>query len=141
MVRRSGHATAPASSPDRGAATLPYVIIFPFMLLVIGMCMQAALWFTARNAALASAQEGLRAARAQHGNLGAGQSAATRFATEVADGQLLTPAVHVSTDTGQTIVVRVTGKVPSFVPGLKVSVSQVARGPKERWVPAQGAPP
>lgn len=125
---------------DRGAASLQLVILFPFFLLLIGTAFQAAMWFAARNAALASAQEGLRSARTQHGSPGAAQATAVKFAREVAGGQLLSPAAQVSMTGDQTIVVRVTGKVASFVPGLNVSVSQEARGPKERWVPVTGAP-
>lgn len=122
--------------PERGSATLPYVVLFPFFLLLIGVCFQAALWYSARNAALASAQEGLRVARAQQGTPGAGRAAALGFAAQVADGQLLDPSATVTTDADQTINVTVSGKVWSFVPGLNVQVTQVARGPKERWVPA-----
>jgi hypothetical protein len=123
---------------DRGMATLPYLIAFAFVLLVSGTAMQGALWFSARNAALAAAQEGLRVARAENGTLGAGRAAARDFASEVAAGQLLSPGVQVSTTADQTVVVRVAGVVPSFVPGLTVRVEQVARGPKERWVPPTG---
>lgn len=121
---------------DRGSATLPYVVLFPFFLLLIGTCFQAALWYSARNAALASAQEGLRVARARNGTPGAGQAAALGFAAQVADGQLLKPSADVATGADQTIAVTVSGEVWSFVPGMKVRVAQVARGPKERWVPA-----
>lgn len=118
---------------DRGAATLQMAVLAPFFLLLIGVCFQAGLWYMARNAALATAQEGLRVARAHNGSLGQGKSAADSFARQVAGGQLIAPQVQVSTTADQTIVVRVTGKVPSFVPGLTVSVVQEARAPKERW--------
>ena len=98
------------------------------------------MWFSARNAALASAQEGLRIARAHGGTLSAGQVAAAHFAAQVAGGQLLAPSAQVSTS-GQTIVVRVDGRVPSFVPGLTVRVSQEARAPKERWTDPRGSAP
>ncbi|TYB48548.1 pilus assembly protein [Actinomadura chibensis] len=110
--------------------------MFPFFLLLIGTCFQAALWYSARNAALASSQEGLRAARARQGAPGAGEAAALAFAAEVADGQLLNPSARVSVDGDQTVAVTVTGEVWSFVPGLNIRVTQVARGPKERWTPA-----
>jgi hypothetical protein len=116
-------------------ATLQYVVIFPFFMLLIGAAFQGALWFAARNAALAAAQEGLRAARAQTGTPLAGQSAATSYASQVANGQLEGASVHVSLGANQTIMVRVTGRVPSFLPGVNLRVLQVASGPKERWVP------
>jgi hypothetical protein len=104
------------------------------------MAVQAAWWYSARSAALASAQEGLRVARAHQGTLAGGRAAAVRFAGQAASGQLLSPTATVSIAAGQTIVVRVDGEAPSFVPGLTVRVSQQARGPRERWVDATGNP-
>lgn len=126
---------------DAGVTTLEYVVIFPFFLLLIGVGLQGALWYSARNTALASAQEGLQTARAQHGNTGAGQAAAVRFATDVGSGQLLYPSASASTGANQTITVTVSGTVPSFVPGLNIRVLQQASGPKERWVPAAAGAP
>jgi hypothetical protein len=104
--------------------------------LLIAMAVQAAWWYSARSAALASAQEGLRVARSHNGSTASGREAAVRFAGQVAGGQLLSPTAAVSTAAGQTIVVRVDGEAPSFVPGLRVHVSQQARAPKERWTDA-----
>lgn len=125
---------------DSGISTLEYVVIFPFFLLLVAVGLQGALWYAARNAALASAQEGLRAARAQHGNPGAGQAAAVAFAADVGSGQLLQPAAQVTVGANQTLTVTVSGSVPSFVPGLTIRVNQRASGPKERWVSPGGHP-
>lgn len=102
--------------------------------------MQTAWWFSARNAALASAREGLRVARSHQGTPAGGRAAADRFAGQVAGGQLLTPKVTVSTTADQTIIVRVDGEVPSFVPGLAIHVHQQARAPKERWTDMADGP-
>ncbi|MFI0448047.1 TadE/TadG family type IV pilus assembly protein [Actinomadura sp. 6N118] len=112
---------------------MEFIVTAATFLLVIAACWQGGLWYMARQAALASAQEGLRAARAQHGSPGAGQSAAMSYATQVGGAHLNAPGAQVSEGADQTIVVRVTGRVPSFVPGLNINISREARGPKERW--------
>lgn len=111
---------------------LQYTIAFPALLLLIAMVTQAAWWYSARNAALAAAQEGVRAARVRDGSPGAGQETARRFAREVADGQLRSVSVSVNAS-AESVAVRVTGEVWSFVPGLNMRVSQVARAPRERF--------
>ena len=61
---------------DRGSASLELVVIFPVLLLIIFGAMQGALYYFACSAALASAQEGARAAADEQGSTGDGQSAA-----------------------------------------------------------------
>jgi len=134
-VRQGVRQCAGTGQRDRGRAALEFVVIFPFFMLLIAAALQAALWFSARNAALASAQEGLRAARTQTGTPAAGRTAAADYASQVAGGQLNGASVQVSVGANQTITVRVTGTVPSFLPGVNLRVAQQASGPKERWVP------
>lgn len=125
---------------EGGQATLQTVVVFPAVLLIIGVVLQTALWFTARNTALHAAREGVRAARVQHATPGQGRAAALQFARQVGSGMLLSPGVRV-TRAGSTLVVRVTGAAPTFVPGLHLTVSQVARGPVERFTTPGGGSP
>jgi Flp pilus assembly protein TadG len=65
---------------DRGALTLSYVAILPFVFLFMMVLIQTSFWFLARNAALAAARQGADAARALHASRAAGPAAAMAFA-------------------------------------------------------------
>lgn len=120
------------SSRDSGALTLSYVIIVPVFLAAIMVITQAAMWYLARSAALAAARQGVNAARVVNSSTGAGVSAALQFARSSGSGFLLDPSAN-GGRSGNTIVITVTGKVPSLVPGLPINVRQVARAPRERF--------
>jgi Flp pilus assembly protein TadG len=117
---------------DSGALTLSYVIIVPVFLLFLMIMIQVALWFLARSTALAAARQGVSAARVQPVSLIAGRNAARAFARTSGSGFLLTPSAFTSR-TATTVVVTVTGHVPSLVPGLPIRVSQAAQAPVERF--------
>lgn len=128
------------SPPDRGSATLELVIIFPVLLLIIFTVVQASLFFYARSLALAAAQEGVRAARAENAHLPDGVTRARAFLTSTAGDSLLTPTVSSDGSSATQIRIRVTGRSLSVLPGVPgLSVSQEATGPKERFTTA-GAP-
>lgn len=111
--------------------TLSYVIIVPVFMAAIMVIAQAAVWYLARSAALAAARQGVDAARVPNSSVAAGVRAARSFALSSAPGFLLDPK---ASGYGQdTIVITVTGKVPSLVPGLPINVSQVAQAPRERF--------
>src|SRR5580704_13818644 len=114
---------------DRGALTLSYVAILPFVFLFMMVLIQASFWFLARNAALAAARQGADAARALHASRAAGPAAALAFARQAGQGYLQDPQATATGSTGATISVTVTGHVPSFVPGLVVSVSETVQAP------------
>jgi Flp pilus assembly protein TadG len=117
---------------DSGALTLSYVIIVPVFLLFLMVIIQVALWFLARSAALAAARQGVDAARVQPVSMAAGVAAASSFARTSGAGYLLSPRAYPS-QTATTIVIRVTGSVPSLVPWLPINVTQVAQAPVERF--------
>jgi Flp pilus assembly protein TadG len=128
------------SRPDRGSATLELVIVFPVLLLIIFTVVQASLFFYARSLALAAAQEGVRAARAENAHLPDGVTRARAFLTSTAGDSLLTPTVSSNGSSATQIRIRVTGRSLSVLPGVPgLSVSQEATGPKERFTTA-GAP-
>jgi Flp pilus assembly protein TadG len=117
---------------DSGALTLSYVIIVPVFLFAVMIMIQIALWFLARSAALAAARQGVSAARVQPVSLAAGRNAARAFARTSGAGFLLAPHAFPSR-TATTIVITVTGHVPSLVPGLPIRVTQAAEAPVERF--------
>jgi hypothetical protein len=119
--------------PDSGALTLSYVIIVPVFLLFLMVISQAALWFLGRSAALAAARQGVDAARVQPVSLSAGVTAARGFAQRSASGFLTVTGVDPTQSSATNIVIRVTGNIPNIVPGLVISVTQVAEAPVERF--------
>lgn len=123
---RHGHA-------DRGASTLETVIGFPVVLTLVLLIVNTALWWHARDTAMAAAQEGVRTGRAYGAHAGDGRTTAFAFAKTVGNGVLLAPSVSTSGSDAQTVVVRVTGRSVSLVPFLHLTVDQVARGPVERF--------
>ncbi len=118
---------------DRGALTLSYVIIVPVFLLAVMVIAQASLWYLARQAALAAAQQGADAARARNAPPGAGPRAALAFARQAASGYLLGPTATTPRSNQQTVEIAVSGHVPSLVPGVVINVKQVARAPREQF--------
>lgn len=119
---------------ERGSATLEQVVLFPVVLLIIFGVVQGALYFHARNVALAAAQQGLRAAKAEDGSASAGGQAAAGFITKAGGSDVITN-VHVVPSRSQfQAKVTVTGRPLSVVPGLlNFTVSQTAAGPVERF--------
>jgi Flp pilus assembly protein TadG len=123
---------------DDGALILTYVIIVPVFMLAIMVIIQGALWYLAREAALAAARQGVDAARVRGAAVGAGPQAALAFARSDASGYLLGPSATAQGSTATTIQIRVSGHVPTFVPGLAISISQVVQAPAERFIAPTG---
>jgi Flp pilus assembly protein TadG len=137
----SGHCRGPGlrrlARRDDGALVLTYVIIVPVFMLVIMVIIQGALWYLAREAALAAARQGVDAARLPGAGPGAGTQAALAFARTDASGYLLGPSAASSASAGNattTIQITVTGHVPTFVPGLVINISQAVQAPVEKFV-------
>ncbi|WP_165900640.1 pilus assembly protein [Microbispora hainanensis] len=117
---------------ERGSATLEAALVYPALLLLVLLAINAALWFHARNLALAAAQEGLRAGRAYGSSLSAGQATAERFIRQVG-GSFLTSARVSVERTADSLSVAVSGQAISLIPLLPLDVEQVARAPVEKW--------
>jgi Flp pilus assembly protein TadG len=120
---------------DHGALTLSYVVLLPFLFVVVMIVIQASLWFLARNAALAAARQGVDAARVFDASRGAGPAAALAFARQAGQGYLEEPQASEIGSTSTTIAITVSGHVPSFVPNLVLNVSETAQEPVERFSP------
>lgn len=117
-----------AGRRNRGSVTLEYVIVFPILLLVFFVVIQAGLWFHHRGIALASAQEGARVAAAYTSSGTEGADAAQDFASRAGAKNV---AVQVDRG-GQTVTVTVEVGFPSLIPGLGAwPISQTATTPIE----------
>ena len=118
---------------DVGALTLGYVIVFPAVLFVILVIVQASLYYMAHNVALAAARQGADTARAYGSTISAGTNAALALVSQAGSGMLANPKVA-TTSTGITVQVTVTGQAWSIVPGLPTAVSETVQEPVERFV-------
>ena len=138
---RNGEATGGRGSRarERGGVTVEYAVLFPVLLVLLLSSVQAALWWHARNIALAAAQAGVNAGRAT----GAGPEQAVPAATSFADragGSL--SAVTTAGSTATTIRVQVSLTAPRVlpIPGLNLRVTQTAVGGRERFTTPQAPP-
>lgn len=95
---------------------------------------QFALWYHARSIVLAAAQEGARAARAEHGSAAAGEERAYSYVQKLGR-DLVTEPVAVVTRGSDIVVARVTGHAVNIVPGLMLTVSESSTGPVEHFRP------
>ncbi|MGG8410352.1 TadE/TadG family type IV pilus assembly protein [Streptomyces sp. 12297] len=118
---------------DRGESSIQMAIVFPVVILVTVIVVQAAMWVYARNIALTAAREGVSAARTYQAPEGAGAARARETLGRIA-GDSLTGSQVATSSTGTEVRVTVTGQAPSLIPGLSgMSVSQSASAPRERW--------
>jgi Flp pilus assembly protein TadG len=124
---------------DGGNAAIQAAIIYPLVLAVVIVGVQAALWGYARNVAQTAAREGVATGRMHGAGPEAGamqaQSALDRLAGSNFTGH------HVSTvgSTPERVRIRVTGTALSLIPGIpNWPVSVDASGAVERWTTPEG---
>jgi hypothetical protein len=111
--------------------------LFPAVLVATFGLIQGALYYHARDVALAAATDGLTAARARTGSSAEGRAAAASFLRRAGGEDVLIGASVASVRTATAATVTVTGRTMSLVPGLPGwSVSQSASGPVERFTRA-----
>ncbi|MCL2611683.1 MAG: pilus assembly protein [Nocardioidaceae bacterium] len=117
------------------------MILLPALFAIMFLGMQAALFYHARTTAIAAAEEGARAAGAEHGRTSDGTAAANAFISEAGgDGVLENTSTAVSR-TATTATVTVSGFSLSVIPGWHVRVTQSATVTVERLTDvAAGAP-
>ncbi len=121
---------------DDGALTLSYVLITPIFLTAILIIVQACVWYLARETAIAAARQGADVARTAHPPPGRGVQAAVLFARRAAPGFLLGPTASSAGSSAATVTIRVSGRVPSLVPGMVIRVSEVVTAPVEGFTAA-----
>ena len=130
--RRPATSTERRRRGDRGSVSIELVIILPALFAVMFLGLQAALYYHARTVAIAAAQEGARAAGAEHGRTSDGISAAHAFIADAGGSDVL-PGASVSGDRTATVAtVLVVGKSLSVIPGWRPVVRQSASVPVER---------
>jgi hypothetical protein len=136
-VTRQPHGLPPRSCArvapwcERGSTSIQMVILMPAMFAVMFLGMQAALIYHARTLAIASAQEGARAAGAENGTAGAGISTARDYLTDTAS-DALTSTVVTGERTATTATVTVRGVALSVLPGWRPAISQSSSVTVER---------
>lgn len=113
--------------------------MFPAILLLFFVVIQGAMWFHARNVALAAAREGLRAAASENGSATAGATQAQQFIDQAGGTKVITGVSVVPVRTVTQASVTVVGTSISLIPGIGgFSVSQTASGTVERTtIPGQ----
>src|SRR6478672_13736260 len=92
---------------ERGSATIELVILLPALFAVMFLGMQAALFYHARTVAIAAAQEGARAAGAEHGREADGVGAANDFLAEAGGNDVITATSTSANRTATTATVTV----------------------------------
>jgi hypothetical protein len=108
------------------------MILLPALFAVMFLGVQAALYHHARTVAIAAAQQGARAAGAEHGRASQGITAARAFIAGVGGSDVL-PGAAVSGERTPTVAtVRVVGTSLSLIPGWSPVVRQSASVPVER---------
>jgi Flp pilus assembly protein TadG len=132
-----------ARAGDRGASAVELAVLAPVLLILIWLIIQYALWFQARQVALAAAQEGDRWAR-QNANTTLGWEAiAAQHAKDYYNGlgtKVLGNGIGATarqSGPGQVEVV-VTGQVASIMFGLPLSITEAVSGPIECFRPDVG---
>ncbi|MER6443629.1 TadE family protein [Streptomyces venezuelae] len=119
---------------DRGESSIQMAIVFPFVIALTVIVVQASMWIHARSVALTAAREGVAAARTYQSPEGAGAARARETLDRIAGGSLNASTVSTEGSTATDVRVTVTGSAPSMLPGLSgLSVSQSASAPRERW--------
>lgn len=119
---------------DGGSVSLELVIIFPLVLILMFVGFQYALWYHARNVALAAAQEGLRTERAENGTEALGQQRAYDFLDRAGGNSLLTGVIVVPDRKTTEARITVTGYALDILPLFDLpQVRQTAVGPVERF--------
>ena len=116
---------------ERGSASIQMVILMPVMFAVMFLGLQAALIYHARTLAIASAQEGARAAGAENGTAAAGISTARDYLTATA-GDALTATAVTGERTTTTATITVRGVALSVLPGWRPGIAQSSSVTVER---------
>jgi hypothetical protein len=125
-------------------STAELVVVFPFVMFILLLVFQFALWYHATHVAQAAAQEGARVARLA---LPSGAPPGTDQVQADAGGQRArdfiagmgafdNKTVTDSWDPGTDVVrVTVSGTVPSLVPGFTLGISEHSEGRREKFRP------
>lgn len=117
---------------DDGATALELALLVPALSLLVAAMLQVALWMHASHVALAAARQGARAAAVEHGTAAQGRATARDYVTTLGPNILSRVDVR-ATRTATTARVEVRARAVSLIPGINLSVSEVAQKPTERF--------
>lgn len=116
---------------ERGSATVEWVIGITVVILLTLLVIQTAVYFRARQEAVAAARAGVDSGRV----LGATPEHATAAARQfLADAGGLHDPTVTSTRT-DTVTVTVTGKPSTIIPGVTLNISVTKAAPVEELLP------
>ena len=119
---------------DQGSTTLEIVVLFPAVLLATFGLIQGALYYHARDVALAAAADGLTAARSRGARAEDGRRTALAFLQRAGGDDVLASSSVLSRRDATTAEVTVSGRALSLIPGVPGwAVQQTASGPVERF--------
>lgn len=127
---------------DRGASTIELALLAPMLLIMVWLVVQFALWFQSRSVALAAAQAGARVARDEAAVPGSAWQADAENRTRNyynSLGSRLVGGLSATAIVGPhaSVGVQVRGTVASIIPGLTLTITEVAEGPVECFRPLQ----
>lgn len=117
-----------------GSVTLSTVVVFPAVLALILLGVQAGLLAHARDVARSAATEGLRSARLYGSTAAAGEARARTFLDETARGLITDTTVRAERGPSSARV-QVSGRALSLLPGVNPTVRAEATGPVETFTP------
>ena len=121
-----------SSRDERGSVTIQMVFLMPALFLLMFLGVQGALYYHAKQVALAAAQEGAREAGSETGSREAGVATANTFLHDAGGSDVMTSTSVSGSRTATTATITVTGKSLSVIPGWHVTVTQSASVPVER---------
>ncbi|MFJ6438172.1 TadE/TadG family type IV pilus assembly protein [Streptomyces sp. NPDC091416] len=115
---------------DDGDASLEVLICFPAALMMLLILAEGANIYFAKTAATTAAREAVAGARGYGSSPGEGTARADAVFDRIGDS-LIAPRVSVRSGADR-VEYTVTGRAPSVL-GLKITVTEHAAGPVERW--------
>jgi Flp pilus assembly protein TadG len=118
---------------DRGSSAVELAILAPALIIISLLIVQFALWFDARHAALAAAQEGDRAARQdfflnQQGWQGIAVNNAMNYYHALDTSVLSQVTAQAAQGANNTVSVTVSGRLNGILP---LTISETVSGPVE----------
>jgi hypothetical protein len=116
---------------ESGITSLEVAVLLPLVLIVIMTAVQTALWFFAREGALAAARAGARQGAAYNSSASVGAAGAKQFANQQVGDFLTGVGASPAGSSGTETRITVTGNAISLVPGLPIYVSETAELPNE----------
>jgi Flp pilus assembly protein TadG len=117
---------------DAGVSVVTTAMLFPGVLFLILLVVEAGLYFHAAQRASAAADRAVEAARSVDATEEDGEAAGDAF---LAGAPLLGSDVDVTFSSDDEVVATVTGTAHQLVPGIALEVTAVASAPRERFVP------